>query len=54
MYRIVQSEAGDWYIIPADKFDEWKNDLMYTYEGDEDWVNYVGYPHDILIVDYKR
>lgn len=50
---IVNSESGDWYIIPFDKLEEWKNKVRYYYEGEEDWVTYISCPSEVKILDYR-
>ena len=53
MYTIVQSESSDWYIIPVDKENEWEETVRFEYEGEEDWVMFIGDPSNVSFNEYK-
>ncbi len=48
-FRLVMSEASDWYVIPADKLTEWQE--TYRYEEPPDWAQYVCNTWDLTFTD---
>lgn len=51
-YTLVSSESGDWYVIPANKSDEWfeKWDIA---ENPPKWAVYVQDPGHVEFTNWR-
>ena len=56
MYCLAHNESGDWFVIPADKAQDWEN-WLYSENCDDvpEYATYIGgYPNLIKFDRWER